>query len=129
MLRDLYSNIGVAPAIAPAVKTAAESGAAIDTKGFGRVAFVVNTGAIAGDGDFGVKVQESDTTTGGDFTDADASVVDSNAPATLAATAAYKLGYRGNKRYARLAVTKAGGTSIALGAVAVLGDPAVTPVA
>jgi len=128
-MRDLYSNIGAALAIVPAVKAAAETGAAIDLKGFGRIAFVVNTGAIVGAGDFGVKVQESDTDQTGDFTDADAAVVDTNAPATLAASAAYKLGYRGFKRYVRLALTKAGGTSIALGAVAVLGDPAVSPVA
>lgn len=128
-MRDLYSNIGAVAAIAPAVQSAAASGTAIDLKGFNRVAFVVNTGAIVGDGDFGVKVQESDTTTSGDFTDADAAVVDSNAPDTLEATSAYKLGYRGFKRYVRLSLTKAGGTSIALGAVAVLGDPAVAPVA
>ena len=128
-MRDLYSNIGAALAIVPAVKAAAETGAAIDLKGFGRVAFIVNTGAIVGDGDFGVKVQESDTDQTGDFTDAAAAVVDTNAPATLAASAAYRLGYRGHKRYVRLALTKAGGTSIAAGAVAVLGDPAVSPVA
>ncbi len=126
-MRDLYSNIGAALALVPAVKTAAGDGAAIDLRGYGRVAFVANTGAIAGSGDFGLKVQESDN--GADFTDAPASVVDTNAPATLGADAAYKLGYRGTKRYVRLSLTKAGGTSIAAGAVAVLGDPALTPVA
>lgn len=128
-MRDLYSNIGTAPALAPAVKTAAGVGAAIDTKGFGSVAFVVNTGAVAGDGDFGIVVQESDTTTSGDFTDADASVVDSNAPATLAANSSCRLGYRGFKRYVRVSLTKAGGTSIAAGASAVLGHPIEAPVA
>lgn len=128
-MRDLYSNIGVVQALAPAVKTASGDGTAIDTLGFNSVAFVVNTGAIAGDGDFGVKVQESDTATPGEFTDADASVVDSNAPATLEANSTHKLGYRGFKRYVRIALTKAGGTSIAAGAVAVLGNPADAPVA
>jgi len=128
-MRDLYSNIGTALALVPAVKTAAGEGPAIDTHGFNRVAFVVNTGAIAGDGDFGVKVQESDTDQSGDFTDADASVVKSNAPTTLEANSAYKLGYTGHKRYVRLALTKAGGTSIAAGAVAVLSDAQKRPVA
>lgn len=128
-MRDLYSNIGVIQALVPAVKTAAGDGAAIDLLGVNRVAFVVNTGAVAGDGDFGVKVQESDTSTGGDFTDAPADVVDSNAPATLAASSAYKLGYRGHKRFVRLALTKTGGTSIAAGAVAILGDAVSRPVA
>jgi hypothetical protein len=128
-MRDLFSNIGVLQALAPAVKTASGDGAAIDLLGFNRVAFIVNTGAVAGDGDFGVKVQESDTATSGDFTDAPADLVDTNAPATLAATSAYKLGYRGHKRFVRLALTKAGGTSIAAGAVAVLGDAVSRPVA
>lgn len=127
-MRDLYSNIGVVPALVPAVKTVAGEGPAIDTHGFNRIAFAVTTGAIAGDGDFGVKVQESDLS-GSGFADADASVVDTNAPATLDADSAYKLGYRGHKRYVRLALTKAGGTSIAAGAVAVLGDAQKRPVA
>ncbi|HEY4200052.1 MAG TPA: hypothetical protein VGM83_05790 [Devosiaceae bacterium] len=128
-MRDLYSNIGTALALAPAVQAAAVQGPAIDTLGFDSIAFTVSTGAIVGDGDFGVKLQESDTTTGGDFTDATAAVVKTNAPATLAETSAYKLGYIGFKRYVRLAVTKAGGTSIAAGAVAVLGNAAQRPVA
>ena len=66
---------------------------------------------------------------GRDFTDADAAHVDSNAPATLEASSAYKVGYRGFKRYVRLALTKEGGTSIAAGAVAVLSDAAQRPVA
>lgn len=117
-MRDLYSNIATFPALAPAVQTAAGQGAAIDTLGAGRLAIVVNTGAIAGSGDFGVKLQESDTGTNG-WTDVAADHVDSNAPATLAADSTYRLGYRGWKRYVRLSLTKAGGTSIAAGAVAV----------
>lgn len=127
-MRDLYSNISAVLALVPAVKTAAGDGVAIDTHGFGSIAFVVNTGAIAGAGDFGVKLQESDAS-GSGFTDVVASQVDSNAPATLAASSAYKLGYRGFKRYVRISLTTAGGTSIAAGAVAVLGDAQKRPVA
>lgn len=128
-MRDLFSNIAAKLALAPAVQAAAVQGPAIDTLGFDSLAFTVNTGAIVGAGDFGVKVQESDTTTGGDFTDAATDVVDTNAPATLAANSTYKLGYTGHKRYARLAMTKAGGTSIAAGGSAVLGNAASRPVA
>lgn len=127
-MRDLYSNVGAVLALVPAVKTAAGEGEAIDLRGFNSAAFVVSTGAVAGDGDFGIKIQESDAS-GSGFADADAADVTSNAPATLAANAAYKLGYTGTKRYVRLALTKAGGTSIAAGAVAVLGNPARAPVA
>lgn len=127
-MRDLYSNIGVALAQTPAVKSAAGDGAAIDTKGFSSVAFIVSAGAIVSDGDFGVAIQESDASDSG-FGAVDAAFVDSNAPATLEANSTYKLGYRGHKRFVRLQLTKAGGTSIALGAVAVLGNPHVAPVA
>ena len=126
-MRDLYSNIGAVLALAPAVKTAAETGPAIDLQGFESVSFVVNTGAIAGDGEFDLKVQESDTPEPGDFADAAVAVIDTNAPAILEASTAYKLGYRGSKRYVRLALTKAGGTSIAAGAVAVKGNPHLAP--
>ncbi len=126
-MRDLVSNIAVVPAIAPAVQAAAADGAAIDLKGFNRVAFVITTGAVVGAGDFGVKVQESDD--GVAFTDAAGSAVQGAVPATLAAASAYKLGYVGFKRYARLSLTKAGGTSLALGAVAIKADPASAPVA
>ncbi len=126
-MRDLVSNIGVAPAIAAVVNSAAADGIAVDLKGFNRVAFVISTGAIGGAGDFGVKVQESDD--GAAFTDAASSAVLGSVPATLLAASAYKLGYIGFKRYVRLALTKAGGTSIALGAVAILGDPNRAPVA
>lgn len=128
-MRDLATNIGARLALAPAVQTAAANGPAIDTRGFGTAAFLVSTGAIAGAGDFGVKLQESDTDQSGDFADAVAAVVTSDAPATLAASAAYRLGYRGHKRYVRLALTRVGGTSIAAGAVAVLGDARTRPVA
>lgn len=127
--QDTFHDNKVAQAIAPAVATAAANGAAIDLQGFNSVLFAINTGAIAGDGDFGVKIQHSNTTTSGDFVDAPAVNVLGSVPATLAADSAYRLGYVGGKRYARLVTTKAGGTSIALGAVAVLGEPAIAPVA
>lgn len=127
-MRDLYSNIGAVLALSPAVKAAAGEGPAIDTYGFNRVAIIVNTGAVAGDGDFGLKLQESNSATPETFTDADAAMVDSNAPTTLEANAAYKLGYTGFKRYVRIALTKAGGTSIAAGAVAILSDASRRPV-
>lgn len=128
-MKDLFSNIGAALALAPAVQAAAANGGAIDLQEYGSIVIAVNTGAIAGDGDFGVKLQHSDTAASGDFTDAPAINVASNAPATLEADSSYKLGYSGSKRFVRLALTKEGGTSIALGAAAILGQPAVAPVA
>ena len=126
-MHDIHSIAKAVPAIVPAVKTAAGEGSSIDVQGFGSLLFVINTGAIAGDGDFGVVVQDS--ANGSEWANVDDVDVQGAIPATLAATNAYRVGYTGSKRYVRLALTKAGGTSIALGAVAILGHPAVAPVA
>lgn len=125
-MRDMYHNIAAVPALAPAVQAAAINGAAIDLKGANRAAIVVSTGAIVGSGDFGVKLQDSDAS-GSGFVDVAAELVDSDAPATLVADSSYRLGYRGFKRYVRVVVTKAGGTSIAAGAAAILSDLAERP--
>jgi len=119
-MRDLYNNLSAVPALASAVQSANVNGAAIDLKDARGVCFVLNTGAIVSAGDFSAKVQESDTTTSGDFADVDATYTDTDAPATLEASASYRLGYWGHKRYVRIVLTKAGGTSIAAGAVAVI---------
>ena len=129
MRRDTYSNFAAVPAVASGSKSTAADGGAIDLTGFQSALFVVNTGTVTGDGDFSFKVQESDTDQPGDFADAAAGDVIGAAPDTMAAASAYKIGYRGSKRYVRLAVTKTGGTSIQMGAVALLGHPHHAPVA
>jgi hypothetical protein len=129
MRNTVYSNTGVELALASAVQAASVKGPGIDLLGFESVAFALSTGAVVGDGDFGVTLQESDDDVDGHYTDADASVIDTNAPASLAASSAYKLAYRGFKRFARLSLVKAGGTSIAAGATALLGNASTRPVA
>jgi hypothetical protein len=128
MRRDIAANIGLALAVAPEVLAATATSAAIDLIGFSSAALVINTGAIAGDGDFTAKLQESDTTTSGDFTDVAAAHLVGVLPATLEADVVYKQGYIGGKRYVRTVITKNGGTSIAAGAVIVKGHPAEAPV-
>lgn len=118
-MRDLYSNIATFQALAPAVQAVAVQGPAIDMVGAGRAAFVVNTGAVAGSGDYGLTLQDSDNGTTG-WAAVAADLVQTNAPATLAADSVYRLGYIGHKRYVRLSLTKAGGTSIAAGATAII---------
>lgn len=127
MRKDAHSNVAALQAIVPAVKTTAGNGITIDRKGFDALLLVINTGAVAGDGDFGAVVQES--ANGSDWAAADADDVLGTTPGTLAANSAYRLSYIGSKRYARLALTKEGGTSIALGAVTILGLPNIAPVA
>lgn len=117
-MRDLYSNISAVPALPSASRSAAANGEALDLLGARRVVFLVNTGAVTGDGDFGVRIEESDN--GTSWQPAPDGHVQSDAPATLGANAVYRLGYLGWKRHVRLALSKAGGTSVQVGAVAVL---------
>lgn len=118
-MRDLYSNLGAVLALAPAVQAAATTGPAIALPGKTGIIFAVSTGAIAGDGAFGLTLQESDD--GVSWANAPADHVQSDAPEVLEDTSAYRLGYIGWKRQVRLSLTKDGGTSIVLGAVAVFG--------
>jgi hypothetical protein len=127
-MRDSYHSLGAVLALAPAVQSASVDGVAIDTKGYNSLTFALSTGAIVSAGDFSAKVQHSDAS-GSGFEDAPAGSYFSNAPATLAASTSYKLGYIGDRRYSRLVLTKAGGTSIAAGATAILGNAASKPVA
>lgn len=128
-MRDIASNIGVFPTLAPVDYAATTKGTTVDTKGFNSAAIIVNTGAITTAGKYVVSVQESDTTTDGDFATVDAGNLIGSLPAELAATSAYKVGYVGFKRYIRAVITKTSGTSIIAGAVAVLGDAQKRPVA
>ena len=90
-MRDLYSNITALSALPSASRSAADSGQAIDLKDARKIVFVVNTGAISGDGDFGVTIEESDDGLTG-WTVAPDGHVQSDAPATLAATSVYRVG-------------------------------------
>lgn len=128
-MRDLSNNIGARLAVAPAVLAATTKGSAIDTKGFGSLAFVVSTGAIVSAGDFTATLQHSDTTTDADFANVAATDQTGSFGPTLAADSTVKAGYIGNRRYARVVITKNGGTSIAAGAVAILDHAAKRPVA
>lgn len=128
-MRDLASNIGVAPTLAPVDYAATTKGTAVDLRDYDSAAIVVNTGAITSVGKYVVSVQESDTTTDGDFADVDADDLIGSLPSELAATSAYKVGYVGTKRYIRAVITKTSGTSIVAGAIVVLGNAHRLPVA
>lgn len=128
-MRDIAPNLGIIQAVAPQVLAATDTSAAIDLIGFNSAALVINTGAIAGAGDFTATLQESDTTTPGDFADVAAAHLVGAFPSSLEADSVVKVGYIGHKRYIRTVLTKNSGTSIAAGAVIVKGHPADAPVA
>lgn len=136
-MKDLHNKIAVKDAVSPVATTGntAITGLTIDRQGFDSVEFVATLGTITTAGTtYTIEVQESDTTTGGDFTavadidllgtEAGASFVDSEINTSK------KIGYVGIKRYVRLKVTPAGNTGAStFSAVAVLGNPALAPTA
>jgi hypothetical protein len=121
-MRDLKYNILAVLAISPAVYSATKSDAAIvDLQGCDSVTVLINTGAIGGAGDFTPSLSLSDAS---DMSGAVAATADDligSFPASLAADSTYTVGYRGGKRYARVVLTKNGGTSVAAGAAIVKG--------
>ncbi|RZS80649.1 hypothetical protein [Pigmentiphaga kullae] len=122
-MRDITSNILVVAALAPAVYAATKSDSGvIDLQGAGSVALAVNTGAIAGAGDFVISLQHGDAANLSDAETVAADDLIGTLPATLAAASVYQVGYRGAKRYVRAVITQNGGTSIAAGAVIIKGN-------
>ena len=121
-MSDLKNNITAVLALSPAVHSATKADASIiDLQGAGSATVIVNTGAIAGSGDYTISLRHGDAS---DLSgDAAASGDDllGAFPATLAADSSYAVGYRGGKRYVRVVITKNSGTSIAAGAVIVKG--------
>lgn len=117
-MRDIYSSVDDRMALIPAAQAASFTGAAIDLFGGRAALFVVGTGAIVGSAVFSLKLQDSPDNAV--WTDVVASEQQSDAPATLLNAASYRLGYLGSKRFARLAGTLASGTSLVIGAVALL---------
>lgn len=117
-MRDIASDVSVASTIAPIVlnNDTEGTGTAVDLQGYEAAYLVVDVG-ISGDTLSGalfhtIKLQESNTTTSGDFTDVAAAdcigtngvVIDdpSEDPAVV------KIGYIGSKRYIRAFVDTTG---------------------
>lgn len=121
-MSDLKSSIAAVLALAPAVQSASKADAPIvDLQGAGSATVVINTGAIAGDGLFVAKLVHGSAADLADGADVAADDLLGAFPASLAADTTYAVGYRGNKRYVRIVITKTSGTSVAAGAVLIKG--------
>jgi hypothetical protein len=135
MAQDLFNNVKVARLFSPFSPSATgnQNSQVVDRSGFSSVTFVIQSGA-QGAGVTGVTpiVQESATTTTGDFTDVvDADLIGTEAAAALPGAAnankTAKIGYIGAKRYVRLRLAVTGSATGLYSAVAVLGDPINAP--
>lgn len=126
-MSELKNNIAVVQALAPAVYAATKSDSGIiDLQGAGSATLVINSGAIAGAGDYTVTLRHGDAA---DLTgDAAAAAGDllGTLPTILEAATVYTVGYIGGKRYVRAVITKNAGTSVAASAVIIKGHLAFT---
>ncbi|MFD6421713.1 hypothetical protein [Streptomyces sp. NPDC060198] len=132
MSRDLKANISPAQSLAPAAQSAAIDGAAVDLANFHRASVLIDTGTATGTTpSFTFEVQESNTTTPGDFTAVPAADLDGAAPVITTANdvATYEIGYRGRKRYLRVVIKTVSGTTPVLPCSALIlrGSPRVAP--
>jgi len=122
-MKDLKNRIDVNLALSPVVHTATKSDASIiDLQGANSATLIINTGAIAGSGDYTVSLRHGDASDLSGDAAAGASDLLGTLPASLAADSVYTVGYIGGKRYVRAVITKNSGTSIAAGAVIVKGS-------
>lgn len=125
--KDQKSEITVVTAVAPAVIKTTQTSNAIDLQGYSAATVVLHVGTVT-DGTHTPKLQESDTTTSGDFTDVAAANL-SGTFAALESDTMQRIGYIGRKRYVRVVITVAGSPSTggAYSACVVRGRPQSLP--
>lgn len=134
-MKDLHNSIKVITAITPAaVGTSGIAGgqlsAAIDRQGYESVEFAFNYSTAGASTDQIVPVvYEGDTATGSFTSVADDDLLGTEEPHVLTAAGAGKIGYTGGKRYLKLRLYGVGHATGTVGAVAILGNPAIAPVA
>jgi hypothetical protein len=134
-MRDLFNSVHPVRCISPVsvADNTAQVGQIIDRKGYESLTFLIALGSLAdADATFTVLLEEGDQANLSDaaaVADADLIGTEALAGFTFADdNEVRKLGYRGNKRYARLTITPANNASAALiGAIALLGHPMIAP--
>lgn len=129
MNRELSSMIGTARCLDPAVLAGNTNGSVVDTLGYDSVTIVAAVGAIAGAGNMTLKIQEGDQANLSDAADVAATDLTTAFATPLVTNTTQRIGYRGAKRYIRLVGTLNSGTSVAVGAVAILAHAQTKPVA
>ncbi|MEW5921573.1 MAG: hypothetical protein AB1796_11640 [Bacillota bacterium] len=105
--RELVGRVKVMQTLTPAARTASANGTGVDLQGFEAVAVAITPGTIT-DGTHTPVVQESDDNV--TFTNVAAGSLQGSL-SNIASNAVQEIGYIGNKRYIRVAVTVAGATT------------------
>lgn len=128
-MKDLKNNIDPKMALIPVVHTATKADSPIiDLQGANSATMIIDTGAVAGAGDYTISLRHGDAADLSGDAVVGASDLLGSLPATLAENSVYCVGYVGGKRYVRAVITKNSGTSIVAGAVIVRGNLNNSPV-
>jgi len=129
MNREMKSCMAVREGIRPQVQAAGTvNGEIIDTRGFDAATLMIAAGTVTAAGVVNYKIQHGEQAGGGDM--ADVVVADDQTQALtapLAQNTVQHVGYRGSKRYVRAVSTYVSGTSVAHGALWMLGMAAISP--
>jgi hypothetical protein len=111
-MKDLKNNIAINASLLPVSQTAAVNGASVDLQGYNSACVEISAGQSGGTTpDFTFEVQESDDDS--TFTAVAAADLQGTEPQITTANdnAVYRIGYIGNSRYIRTAITAVTGTS------------------
>lgn len=130
MRSDIKNHLDVAVSLAPASRTAAADGTGVDLANFDAAMVIINAGASGGTTpSFTFEVQDSDDNS--TFAAVDSDYLDGTEPVVTGSNdeTVYTLGYHGIKRYLRVTIEAATGTSPTLvcSAVVVRGHGRVKP--
>lgn len=133
MEHELHSRIRIVHAIAPAAINASTNGAAIDTKGFESLEYLLHVGTAMVGGGFTCVFQESATGAfgGEETTVPTANVIGGSPVVSIGDTnMVFRVGIVGKERYQRIQIIETGTiTGGVIGVTALLGDPKEAPVA
>lgn len=121
--RELKTKLSPAESLRPQVVAGNVTGEIVDTRDFDSATVVWTAGAIVASGNVTLKLQHSDTTTGGDFADVTSDDLAGAFPAALLTNTVGVVGYRGPRRYLRVMATLNSGTSVAASACILRGHP------
>lgn len=140
-MRDLHNNARTKTVISPLAigANATKTGLVVDRQGYGGVEFIASYGAVTTTGTIVTLVVKEGDVTGTMTSVADASLLGTEALASLLAGARVagtgkevtkRIGYKGNKRYVSVDAVQTGTTSVGVvGVAAVLFEPNNAPTA
>jgi len=132
MTNDLYNKIATEKAIEYQQVTGAVTGETIDTQGYQSIMFSILLAAVAtadGSNYLTITLYEGDASDMSDESAVAAAYVQGSAVInnTALANTIKEIGYTGYKRYLRLKIAETGTADASMSAIAIKGDPLVTP--